>query len=291
MAEARKHTYPERALVLIRLMRLQNAIHPLIGIAVGYTVVSGDSVYTLGCVLALFLVLHSIVTVWNDLEDEDVDALNKVSIVATVRSQGTYRDITALLVILAIISLVLCLFLPLAALLWCLLFLCIGWLYNAKPVQASRKPIGSMFAMWLGYGVVPFALGASFGQISGSVIALGLGWSLSRLSLSILKDFKDATGDAKAQKRTFLLVFGTTKVIWLSLVGVFAGLAIIIAVVTTMVSVYKLLGLVALACWLIYERTKLLKKQTYGQLNQVFHHCLRYQLLFDGAILLCLITL
>ncbi len=271
-------------------MRIQNATHPLIAALVGYVAVHGNDVAGLCYGLALFVVIHSLVTIWNDIEDKYVDSLNKRSIVATLQSQGRRHDITALIMILVALGAILCFFVPFSVFLWCLVFGCVGWLYNARPVQASRKPIMSMIMMWLGYGVIPFALGASFGEIHGTVYMLGFGWSLSRLSLSLLKDFKDAIADAKAHKRTFLLVYGKTLVVRLSLSFLIIGISLMIVAISTDIEWYELISVVIFASFLLKARSVLLKEQTYYGLNQVFHRCLRYQLVFDGFVLLCLTT-
>jgi 4-hydroxybenzoate polyprenyltransferase len=275
---------------LIQLLRLQNAAHPLLAIIAGYVVSGGDNVASLGCSLVLFTIVHSLVTIWNDIEDKDVDHLNGRSTITELYSNGRKHDVTVLMVVLITLSIALSIFAPSSVVLWCLAFVLVGWLYNARPIQASRRPIASMLMMWLGYGVVPFALGASFGEMSIGVAVLGLGWSLSRVSLSLLKDFKDATGDAKANKRTFLLVYGKSTVVRISLFLAVVGLGSVIIVLSFWVAWYEAVVLAIFAWLLVKERTLLTKEQTYRGLNRIFHQCLRYQLVFDGAVLVCLIT-
>lgn len=271
-------------------MRVQNAAHPLLAIIAGYIVSGGDNIAGLGYSLVLFTIVHSLVTIWNDIEDKDVDHLNGRSTITELYSNRRKHDVTVLMVVLVALSIALSLFVPSSVVLWCLVFVLVGWVYNARPIQASRRPIASMVMLWLGYGVVPFALGASFGEMSVGVAVLGLGWSLSRVSLSLLKDFKDAAGDAKANKRTFLLVYGKSRVVRLSLLFATVGLGMVIIVLSFWVAWYEAVILAIFAGILVKERAALVKEQTYRGLNHIFHQCLRYQLVFDGAVLACLIT-
>ncbi|MCA9325899.1 UbiA family prenyltransferase, partial [Candidatus Saccharibacteria bacterium] len=127
-----------------------------------------------------------------------------------------------------------------------------------------------------------------FGDPNGAAVLLGLGLSLNRLSLSLLKDYKDAPGDAKAHKRTFLLRYGGTLTARLSLGLAVVGMGMVLVVLASQTLSTQYLVLVVTAGWLLYERSKLFRHQDYVGLNRVFHDCLYYQLIFDTMVVLWL---
>jgi 4-hydroxybenzoate polyprenyltransferase len=143
------------------------------------------------------------------------------------------------------------------------------------------------------YGFVPVAMGLSLGRgpVPATAWLLAGSWALGRLSLSLLKDYKDAPGDAAAGKKTFLLVYGGSWVakasFWLAAVG-YLG---VLAACAGQVSSWRWLVLIGgTAGWLLLERRQLFVRHTYAELNGVFHRCLHYQLVFDGMVALCLIS-
>ncbi len=274
----------------IRLSRPYNALLPCVAILAGYTISYADDLGRLLLTVGLFAILHSVVTIWNDFEDEDGDRLNGIQRLALVRKTANYQRYIRWMQSLVIISVLVGLVVGWRTVLLLLLYVFMGWLYNSEPARLSKRPLGSMMIMFLGYGLLPFALGASLGVWSWQVAVLGVGWSCTRLSLSLLKDYKDAPGDAKSAKKTFLLVYGGRAVAWLSIVLLGTGLLSVLLVASSRSTSFAMVFLIVVAFWLFGERLQLLKRHEYAGLHAVFKLGLRYQLAFDTLVVIWLRT-
>ena len=280
-------------IAFLKLARLENAVLPAFAVAAGFTISQASNYKKLALTIIVLALSHTVVTIWNDIADEAGDAHNGITRIADLRKSGVYNALRLLLGISLIIIIVALVFLPLTTKFLAIFGLLLGWVYNERPFQTSHRPALSIVALGLAYGAVPFLLGASLGNISWAVICMAIGWTIGRSSLSLLKDYKDAKGDVAAKKRTFLLVYGGTPTAKLSL-----GLAILGFLICTIVATTSLhhaftaiIILGGTAAWLLYLRTQLFRTKQYHTLNQIFHNCLKYQLIFDGLIIVCLRTL
>ncbi len=276
------------------MTRPLNSIHPLLLLYIGALFVQAPFGHIVGAIILLFLV-HSAVTLSNDLNDIDVDAANGRNVSAARLAKGSGGALLVWIVY-GICILVSALYLPMLFTMLLVAVLVGSWVYNAKPFQLSKRPIGSIVMMALCYGLLPFLAGASLGSpLTPLLLALGIGFALSRASLSILKDYKDAVGDAKHHKKTFLLVYGRTMVRRASVYMAATGylLTIILIALTTPIiqqGPFYVIVSAAVAAWLVFERTKLTPSKSYQQLNAKFHQLLSYEVLFYGAIILWLTT-
>ncbi len=274
------------------LSRPHNSVGPVLLLCIG-AILSDAQLYLLVISAILAIFIHSAVTILNDVEDIDVDAANK-SFSGLHRKEISPKTAQVICYVVLLVSIGISLVvLPLSTSLLLVLLVGLSWAYNTKPLQISRKPIASIFLMGVCYGFIPFAIGASLGlELSiGTILLLGVFFGFIRSSLSILKDYKDAVGDAKHHKKTFLLVYGRTSVRRVSVVLAVLGYAGLIAVIEFLVNgpLYVALIVLLSAGWLIYERTKLRPSLSYEKLNQKFHDLLKLQLLFDGLIIVWLI--
>jgi len=276
----------------LRLARLSNAILPCLALIVGYEVSRGARIHWLVISLVVVTLLHSVVTVWNDIADEQADKHNGITRIATLRHQKLYRPMIMSLWIVAGIALVLLCFLPLLASVWMAAFLLASWLYNDRPLQASRRPMLSIVILAPAYSFIPFMMGVSLGVFSWAALALAIFWTLGRGSLSLLKDYKDAVGDAKAYKKTFLLVYGHTTTARLSFVLAAIGYVGCIAVVASLVeyAVWATITLAAVTIWLLWHRARVFKESQYKGLDKVFHDCVDYEIIFNVAVIAWLHT-
>lgn len=281
--------FVRRALRVLLLLRLKNTLLPILAITTGFLAVQADTVVDLIIACGLFVTIHSIVTLWNDIEDEAIDVRNGRYGIHILRKLGHIRDAYVCLAFLAGIAVILVFVSTIFTVLWGLLFMLLGWLYNAGPYRLSRRPIASIVTMWLAYGVIPLGIGVSLGELSTVVFVLIVSWSLVRLSLSILKDFKDAKGDAASNKKTFLLVYGSKRVILISMIFAIIGLLGVASTIYLLTERPESVIVFILAGWLIYERSKLLSVVNYADKDAIFHKGLRHQILFDGAVITCLI--
>jgi geranylgeranylglycerol-phosphate geranylgeranyltransferase len=286
--------YLRRMYAILLLSRPANVVHPLFLVVIG-VIVSGavyDTVVFYLTLSALALV-HSAVTIWNDVEDVVIDRRNHVRTILTdgyISSKAVRWTAYGLLAITGIIAV----FLP--PLSWGViaLFIILGWMYNAPPFQLSRRPIASMVVLAITYGFLPIIVGASLGGVTLQIVLLAFFYGVSRMSLSLLKDYKDAVGDAQSDKRTFLLVYGHRNVRRLSMTAAIISNAAIIYIIGNYIPegfiglYYAVLG--ALYALTLFWRYKLFVRGSYQELNKVFHRCLYVQLILDGVIVLWLMT-
>lgn len=236
--------------------------------------------------IVCFVLLHSLVTIWNDIRDEAGDRLNGITRLSSLRSRGGLLTLYVCLVISSLAALSFTLVLPAAVSELLGLFVLLGWLYNDRPVQASHRPVLSLVILALSYGLVPFLLGTGLSGLNWKVIMLAVGWTCVRASLSVLKDYKDAPGDAASGKKTFLLVYGHSRVARTSLVLAAVGYLLCIAATELLNgSVFAGETLMIVAVWLVLERAKLFKLTEYAPLNQLFHSLLTYEIVFDGLVI------
>ena len=288
--------YLQKFYDIILLARPFNSLQPLVLFVFGVVISGGDvrhySIYV--GLLGLFL-LHSAMTIWNDLNDQAVDRRNNVK---TVLTQGYISEKSLQYIVLSLssVGILLCIFFlpPISALLAVLIVL-FGWQYSAKPLRASHHPVGSMVFLALTYGAAPLLLGATLGQFHQNVWLFAGAWSLARVSLSLLKDYKDAVGDAKEHKKTFLLRFGHKRVVAVSVICALLGYGGVLMLTTQFVYPEYRLGLVglgiALIGVLIFERIRLLAASTYQAQHDLFREIGYIQLGIDGALTAWLILL
>ena len=288
--------YLQRFYDVALLARPFNALQPMILFIFGVIVSGGDlqSVQMYVGLVAILL-LHSAVTIWNDLSDQVVDKHNNVK---TMLTTGYVSERTLMYVVLGltVTGLVLvALFLPWMSVLLAILTIIIGWQYSARPFKASHRPIGSMVFLAISYGAVPLLLGASLGDTTPTVWLFAITWSRARVSLSLLKDYKDAVGDVKVKKRTFLLRFGHRRVVATSILCLVMGYGAVIALTTQVVPpvywVYLIgIGVLCIAL-LVVERMRLWKASTYQAQHDLFRESLYIHLAVDGVLTVWLILL
>lgn len=269
---------------LIGYARPLNAVQPLLGVYLGYLLAGASNVQLLLAAMVSVFVIHSVVTVWNDIEDELGDRKGGRYHVASWRKHPVYvhLPVVAVIVVGASIAVVELYSVLTAALIGVLVLL--GWIYNARPIQASHRPVASMAVLFLSYGLLPVLIGGSIGGHHVLVALFALFWGINRLSLSLLKDYKDALADAKSHKKTFLLVFGGKRTAWLSLVCADVGFAGTIVLLYVHRPQLSILCLVVAATALIYERLQLFKVDSYAELSMVFKRSSEYQIIFEAAV-------
>jgi 4-hydroxybenzoate polyprenyltransferase len=277
---------------VVSLARPYNALLPLLATAAGFGAAAGTNFTMLTVAMAACALIHSAITMWNDIEDQAVDELNGIHTISRLRQRGLYRQLKVAVVVLLALATALSWQLPMATIAFLACLIVLGWVYNARPFRASVRPLASMVVLAISYGLLPVAVGASLGPnpVSAIVLLLAVSWTAVRVSVSLLKDYKDAPGDAKAGKKTFLLVYGARRVATFSIgLGALGYLGVVATCAMARLGA-GLLALLAVAAWLVFERTALLRSHSYAELGGVFRLCLRYQLVFDGLAAAWLIT-
>lgn len=267
----------------IQVIRPLNAVHPIIGVAVGYVLAGGTNNAGLLLSIVGMFIVHSAITVWNDAEDYVGDALAGRQFTSFWQQHLMHVRIGAATVCGLVVGVAVGQNILAAALF--VLLICLGWLYNAKPFQASHRPVASIIVLYLSYGLVPVLIGAAFGTFSMFVLVVAGLWGLSRVSLSLLKDYKDAHADAKVGKKTFLLVYGSRRTAHASIVFAGVGMVGLLVALATYEPSYSLVFLLIVALAILYERTTLLGMKTYAQMTAVFEQAVWLQLVFELGIL------
>lgn len=279
---------------LVELCRPYNTLSGVLLFTIGFYLERGhvlNSDYYLG---ALVIILgFTFATVQNDIEDRQIDVVNSpekplVSGDITIEEARTLMYVTALLL--------LCLSLyhvPLHVLPVLSLFFFI-WVYNKPPFQLSHHPLGSILLLAFLYSAFPLVYSNILvgGKISEKLLVpIGL-WILVRVSVAILKDFKDLAGDRAFNKRTFYLTFGYLKTVWISLICFTIGGVGILLLLGNLRDWGWLLivpALLFLRNWFL--RIKMLKIQNPKKLADLFSKIFLGQNQFDLAFLLCLLLL
>lgn len=281
---------------LWRLARLQNIALPSLIIVATYFASDhasreARSIWPLVLSIAAYIALHTLVTIWNDIRDADVDALNNTPRYEQAVASGHKPFIVGGLSACVVTAIACMWSLPIYTHVCLLVFLVVGWLYNNPPVQTSRKPLASQVSLLTAYGLLPALIGITLGNsYTLATLTLGASLAIARGSLSLLKDYKDAAGDAKGGKKTFLLVYGGKRTAQLSVLAATIGYIGTILSLTVIIPNNRLttVALITVGAWLIGQRARLLKHQAYQDLNRIFHNCLRYEVLFVGLAAVCL---
>jgi 4-hydroxybenzoate polyprenyltransferase len=270
------------------LSRPYNSLAPILLLCIG-ALFSQAPFVELTFAIVVAILIHSATSILNDVEDAPVD---KTNLVDSPLQKGSVSLQTAVLVsygLFLVAIYISIITLPLITSCIFLILIFLGWTYNSKPFQFSRKPIGSIVVLGISYGLIPVIVGLSIGGWVSvwAAIFLTIFLALIRTSLSILKDYKDVVGDSKHNKKTFLLVYGRTAVQRITLV--FASIGYIGATLTVGILIRGPINFTVIAfllsAWLIYERTKFNPRKSYEQLNHQFHRCLALQLIFDGYLI------
>lgn len=275
---------------LFTSMRPYNSIHPILLLYFG-VLISHASLAQFWLTVAIIFIIHGGITIFNDLSDPEIDKANHLPVPINRGELSTRLARVAAYICVIVPLMASFILLPILVAIAFVVLVIIGWMYNSKPFQLSHRPIASIVALGISYGFIPFSIGLLLGATpSLALIGLGVALAIGQASLSMLKDYKDAFGDAKFGKKTFLLVFGRTKVRSVSMIlgGIGYAIALFIAVMYTKTYLLLLPG-VAFLILLIYERGELTPHKSYEQLNQHSLTCLNIQFIFDGLLIVCFI--
>jgi 4-hydroxybenzoate polyprenyltransferase len=183
----------------------------------------------------------------------------------------------------------------LTLLIFILIYTTVGWLYNARPFQLSHRPILSIVFLGIYYALLPclFGLLLSGNSLTPLFIIFLICYSLCRCSISLLKDYKDVTGDKKHHKHTFLLTYGQRRVALISTVIGLTAYPTIYALILfksphTTIAFIALGGLAIIGFMNCINRLQLTKTQDNKKLNRIFQKAFTGENYFSGFLLLCL---
>lgn len=277
---------------LFILSRPHNALFPIAALTIG-AVVSGlasfDAPFYVS-VLLIFL-LNSVATIWNDFHDQDVDRVNGTSYMHKLRETKQYHSIQYITIFTAIISMCLAAYLGWIIFILSCIALLLSGMYNAPPYKASRRPVASIVVLSVTASFIPFLIGSALTGMTIVTIIYGLIFLVMRASVSLLKDYKDAKGDAQHKKKTFLLVYGARRVAQVSLLLFslsFAAALFIAIVAREYVVALVLLLMVPL---LICHRLALFQTASYAKLHKDFLTISQAQFVCEIGVVACLMYL
>lgn len=223
---------------LFKIGRPQNALIPIVSFAIAITYYGsynsnlGDILSVVGIVL--FISMYA--TIQNDIEDYDIDKSNGRSNGLHGSSAISRRSASMYMYLLLIFSFV-AMFIINDIYVWIITLLTILFVfaYNKSPFYLSRKPIASIVVMTVTAVTLPSILGLlmSSNTIGNFGALLVLALSAQRLSIIVLKDYKDVTGDALHGKQTFLLRYGYTQTKKVSVIMGILGYMFIFTIIIT----------------------------------------------------------
>ena len=190
----------------------------------------------------------------NDILDEEIDEINlsKESSRPLVVGEGTAKDLYAVAVVAAIVSLSLSLLIGWPAGAAMLAILAIDTAYSVQPLVLSRRAYIAPLVLPLVYAVLPFVMGVVASGHRPGLLDAGFlaGFYLLFLSRIILKDFRDRAGDRQFGKLTFLLARGKKAVLLVSLAALCLGGALVLTSLRAPVAISVLLvAYLAVATW------------------------------------------
>ncbi|NEO85947.1 MAG: chlorophyll synthase ChlG [Spirulina sp. SIO3F2] len=106
----------------------------------------------------------------------------------------------------------------------------LAYIYSAPPLKLKQNGWLGNYALGASYITLPWCAGhALFGQLSWTIVALTLFYSLAGLGIAIVNDFKSVEGDRQLGLQSLPVMFGVEKASWLCvlMIDVFqAGVAL-----------------------------------------------------------------
>ncbi|RYX79007.1 hypothetical protein EON76_04845 [bacterium] len=282
-------------LQLVRLSRLFDAAYPIVSVLVGAAIVGKLKTADTILLIIAVAIFNSVAMIWNDIEDKKIDADNGRP--ELLQSSGSViHRLQQYTLGFALLGLAISWYVSLTTFVLGIVVLCVIWLYNSKPVQASRRPVLSIIVLSGAGAFMPYLFGVSqinSHTITPVVIMAGMCWWLGRVSLSLLKDYKDARGDALHHKKTFLLRYGARWVARISVASFvlgYGGFIAVVAFTTAHRNIWILLVLLGACAALIWLRRPLFAARAgYAQLDTSFRMIAQYQLLLDVGIIVWLV--
>jgi 4-hydroxybenzoate polyprenyltransferase len=194
---------------LARLMRPENVRFSLLLLIVVGVLNHVDYKHLIFSGFLLFA-CYGIVTIQNDLADQEVDTTNhrQLPLVdGSVTKSEALGLLTTLTIFVGVLQFVL---IQPIGLLFTLAYLVLGWAYSSRPFQLENHGLLATLALGTCYGALPIILGAPYNTPSLAWILAGS--LLLSMSALLFKDFKDEVGDRLHGKLTPLVKYGSRKV-------------------------------------------------------------------------------
>jgi homogentisate phytyltransferase/homogentisate geranylgeranyltransferase len=222
--------------VLWRFSRPHTAIGTTLSVlgiwAIAAHVAGTPPAYDLVLTLVAALAVNVFIVGINQLEDIDIDRINKphLPLAAGELSLRWGRTIVAIAGVLPVVLALTQGWIELAAV---LAALAIGWAYSCEPLRLKRYPAAAAASISVVRSVVVnLGVYLHFGgghHVAGAVWALTLFVLPFSFAIAVLKDVPDAEGDSAFDVRTFTVRLGQRSAMWLgigALTLAYGGMAI-----------------------------------------------------------------
>ena len=106
----------------------------------------------------------------------------------------------------------------------------VAYIYSAPPLKLKQNGWLGNYALGASYIALPWWAGhALFGELSWTIVALTLFYSLAGLGIAVVNDFKSVEGDTRFGMKSIPVMFGIDKAAWVCvlMIDIFqAGIAV-----------------------------------------------------------------
>lgn len=156
----------------------------------------------------LFICMHGIVCIHNDIADRETDQINDRRDIPLASDQVSEKRLLIVMSVLASSVALISISIGYAVLPWVSLYLFAGWLYSG-PIAGRNNAYGSITLLALCYGVIPWLMSASFTGQWLTVAPYACASFVFTFGIIVMKDYKDAIGDRATGKRTLVVSRGS----------------------------------------------------------------------------------
>ncbi len=180
--------------------------------------------YDLLVVVIIFIIVYAHASIINFIYDRDIDRKNK-KYNPIQNSSVNSKVLSGLSRFAPAAGIVICFFATdkIAALAGCLILFVLSYLYSHPRWRWSHNPWGKLGIMTVFYLVVPAAMG--LGKINPASLMIVLPLIVYYASFFLYSDITDIEGDRFFGKRTFAVVLGVRRLLWVStLLGTVAAI-------------------------------------------------------------------
>src|SRR3989344_984456 len=171
-------------------------------------------IYNLFVILAIFaslLLVFMAGTILNNISGFKIDQIN-MPYGPLQQNKVSLVEAKVFTILLSISSLFIALFTNIYLLLGIIIIIIIATLYSAPPFNIEKRGIYANVLLAVVTIFVPAMTGATIAlnslSISTNFLYAIVSMTILYVGISIIKDFKDVIGDAKYNKRTFVIVVG-----------------------------------------------------------------------------------
>jgi 4-hydroxybenzoate polyprenyltransferase len=177
---------------------------------------------------------YVVATCLNDVFDLDVDRINHPGALdrPLVSGEATPRQLITIALVAAAVALMAGLSIGLGGAALVATSLLVNLLYSAPPIRLCSRALAAPVVLAIAYVVLPYGIGLAASGLAPSQLDLRVAACFVVLFVGrmLLKDFRDRSGDAAFGKRTFLLAYGKSTTLVLTLGCIVAGDLLLVTV-------------------------------------------------------------